>query len=562
MVYRDNELIGFTRDNSYLDENETGDHNYSIRVVYGGPAVCPDNNVYYSMGCPQIASNDEENHWNVDIHEYPYNMSVTGIIQINGVEQQTPTLEIGAFCGDECRGTQRLTYYPQVDRYLVFLTLYGDAGDMMNFRLYNHALGQELDLSCSSTISFVPDGFMGTPFDPYVFDFGGMTVEQVSNFSQGYNWWSTCIEQEGINGLGILQEGLGSNGVTIRSQASGYTDYYQGYGWYGSLSSLNNESSYRVITSAPCTVTMTGNTAVPSQHPITLSQGWTWIGYVPSTAMSVDAAMANVNATSGDKLKSQQGYADYYAGYGWFGSLNTIEPGMGLMYYSANSATTTFTYPDNNRGGELEQNLTAENNHWVPNIYAYPDNMTVMAVVELDDMELTSDNYELAAFAANGECRGSVRLTFAEPLNRHIAFLTISGEEAAELSFRLYDTETGMEYYDAEESLDFVADAIVGEATDLYTIHFRGTTGMDEFANRVRVYPNPVNRGERVSIGMSNAETYPVHVEIINALGVETLRATSIQTPASIVVPTTAGVYTLRITVEGKGTAVRKLVVK
>ena len=385
---------------------------------------------------------------------------------------------------------------------------------------------------------------------------------QTVQLAEGWNWWSTYIEQEGIDGLSMLQEGLGSNGVTIRSQASGFTDYYPGYGWYGSLSSINNESSYKVITNAPCTVTMTGAAAVLSQHPITVSYGWTWIGYLPSTAMSINAAMAGMDATQGDRLKSQQGYSDYYPGYGWYGSLNTIEPGMGLMYYSTNSNPVTFTYPDGNRGGEFKANLTAEDNHWKPNTYAYSDNMTVMAVVELNDEELNTENYELAAFAANGECRGSVKLTYAEPLHRYVAFLTISGKDAAELSFRLYNTETNEEYYDAEESLDFVADAMMGEADDLYTIHFKGTAGMDEFANRVQVYPNPVNAGERFSIGMASVETYPVHVEIVNALGVETLRATSVQTPVSIVAPATAGVYTLRITVEGKGTVVRKLVVK
>ena len=502
-----------------------------------------------------------ENHWMVDVYQYPYNMSVTGVIQVFGEEQNTPTLEIGAFCGDECRGSQRLTYFPQVNRYLVFLTLYGNTGDVMSFRLYDHALGEELDLSCSSNISFVPDGFIGSAIDPYVFNFGNTMVDQVSSFSQGYNWWCTYIEQEGMDGLGLLQEGLGNNGVSIRSQASGYTDYYTGYGWYGSLSSINNESSYRVITSMPCTVTMTGNAAAPSQHPITLSQGWSWIGYVPSIAMSVDVAMTGVSAMQGDKLKSQHGYSEYYPSYGWFGSLNTIEPGMGLMYYSTNGETVTFTYPDSNRGGELKANMNAEHNHWKPNTFAYPDNMTVMAVVELNEMELKSDNYELAAFA-NGECRGSVKLTYAEPINRHVAFLTISGKDAAELSFRLYDTETGMEYYDAEESLDFVANAIVGEADDLYTIHFRGTTGMDEFASRVQVYPNPVNAGERFSINVADDMKNPVRVEIINALGVETLRATSGQMPAQLTTPATAGVYTLRITVEGKGMVVRKLVVK
>ena len=536
-------FVNWTKDGNMVSTNAT----YSFTVIETASYVA------------NFSSN--ENHWMVDIYQYPYNMSITGVIQILGEEQNTPTLEIGAFSGDECRGSQRLTYFPQVNRYLVFLTLYGDAGDEMSFRLYDHSVGEELDLSCSSTVSFVPDGFIGGAIDPYVFDFGNTMVDQVSNFSQGYNWWGTYIELNGMNGLQMLEEGLGGNGVTIRSQA-GYTDYYAGYGWYGSLSSMNNESSYKVITSAPCTVTMTGNAAVPSQHPITVSYGWTWIGYVPSTAMSVDAAMAGVSATQGDKLKSQYGYSEYYLGYGWFGSLNTIEPGMGLMYYSTNGEAVTFTYPDGNRGGEMKANLTAENNHWVPNTYAYPDNMTVMAVVELNDMELTSDNYELAAFAANGECRGSVRLTYAEPLHRHVAFLTIAGGEAAELGFRLYNTETNEEYYDAEESLDFVANAMVGAADDLYTIHFRGTTGMEELAGKVKVYPNPVHTGERFSIGMASVETYPVHVEIVNALGVETLRATSVQTPVSIVAPVTSGVYTLRITVEGKGTVVKKLVVK
>jgi hypothetical protein len=384
---------------------------------------------------------------------------------------------------------------------------------------------------------------------------------QTMNFAQGWNWWSTYIEQEGINGLSILENGLGENGVGILSQADGFTYYYSDYGWYGTLADIHNESSYKINTNEPCTAVMTGQVAVPSQHPITLSYGWTWLGYVPLATMDINEALSGLEATVGDRLKSQESYSEFYAD-GWYGSLSTIEPGTGLMYYSSNEDPVTFTYPDNTRSGELRQNLTAENNHWKPNVYAYPDNMTVMAVVELDDKELTTDNYELTAFAANGECRGSVKLIYAEPLHRHVAFLTISGKDAAELNFRLYDTETGMEYYDAEESLDFVANAIVGEADDLYTIHFRGTTGMDELAGKVQVYPNPVNAGERFSINVADDVKTPVRVEIVNALGVETLRATSVQMPAQLTAPATAGVYTLRITVEGKGTVVRKLVVK
>ena len=384
-------------------------------------------------------------------------------------------------------------------------------------------------------------------------------VTQETDLGQGWNWWSTYVEQEGIDGLGILEEGLGDHGVTIRAQV-GYTDFYSDYGWYGSLTSIDNVSSYKIKADAPCTVALTGNIAIPSQHPITLSHGWTWMGYVPLVAMDVNEALLGLEAMEGDRLKSQEGYSDYYPDYGWYGSLNTIEPGMGLMYYSTNGEAVTFSYPNNSRDGGLKANLTSENNHWKPNIHAYPDNMTVMAVVELDNEELKSNNFELAAFATNGECRGSVRLTFAEPLHRQVAFLTVSGEDAATLSFRLYNAETNEEYYAAKESLNFVANAIVGAANDLYVVHFKSATNMDEFANWVKVYPNPVNRGEQFIIGLSNDTTFPVRVEIINTLGVvETLRTTSHQT---LTAPSVAGVYTLRITVEGKGTIVRKLVVK
>ena len=499
-------------------------------------------------------------HWNVNVNQFGDNMTVTGIIQIDGVEQAVPYLEIGAFCNDECRGRQLLTYYPQVDRYLVFLMLYGEEGDMFTFKLYNHETNEESTAGCAATVTFEADALLGSFMEPFVFNFSDM---QLSQFSQGYNWWSTYIEQEGINGLQMLQEGLGGNGIAIRSQASGYTDYYgEEYGWWGSLSSINNESSYRVITNAPCVASMAGAPAVPSEHPITLNQGWTWMGYVPSSAMDINTALDGMEATMGDVVKSQQGYSEYYAGYGWFGSLNTIEPGTGLMYYSSNANPVTFTYPDGNRGGELKKNITAENNHWVPNVHAYPDNMTVMAVVELGDMELNADKYELAAFAANGECRGSVKLAYAEPLHRHVAFLTVSGKDAAALSFRLYDTETNEEYYDAEESLNFVANAIVGAADDLYVVHFRGTTGMDELANKIQVYPNPVASGEHFNVVLFDSVNQEIHVEVVNALGVVVLVESFNDSSFEMIAPKTSGLYTLRVMVKDKVIQYHKLVVK
>ena len=63
--------------------------------------------------------------------------------------------------------------------------------------------------------------------------------------------------------------------------------------------------------------------------------------------MSVVEALSGITPHNGDMLKSQNdGYASYLEGFGWYGSLSTLQPGMGLMYKSNNSQAVTFTFPN------------------------------------------------------------------------------------------------------------------------------------------------------------------------------------------------------------------------
>ena len=187
--------------------------------------------------------------------------------------------------------------------------------------------------------------------------------------------------------------------------------------------------------------------------------------------------------------------------------------------------------------------------------------MSVMAVVELDDVELQGENYELAAFA-NGECRGSASLMYVEPLNRHIAFLTVAGNEAVELHFGLYNTETGAVETVCTSSLQYETNAVIGSFETPYVVRFRSTTGADEWAGRLQVYPNPVDCGQILSLGLPDTEIGMVEVTVINALGVVVETQCLASQHAAFKAPNIPGVYTLRITVEGKGTCYRKLIVR
>jgi hypothetical protein len=414
-----------------------------------------------------------------------------------------------------------------------------------------------VEVSTNETYSFTV-----TEDAAFVANFVLTTITQTIPFATGWNWWSSYIESEDADLLGQLESGLGTNGITIKSQA-GYVQYMPGYDiWYGSTNfSVNNETFYMIQTTADCEVGVEGLQANPAEHPITLATGWNWIGYPCTSHMSFATAFSDITPSDNDQVKSQShGFASYMAAYDiWYGTLADygIDPGMGLMYKSNNSSSFTFTYPDSR--GDDEPSYIATENHWTADYNAYPNNMTVTAVVELNDVELHGDNYELAAFA-NGECRGSVRLMHVAPLNRYMAFLTIAGEEAADLNFGLYDTETGMVETQCITSLQYETNAVVGSLETPYVIRFRNTTGVDDWANSLHVFPNPVARGAQFTLGLTADEIGKVQIEIINALGVvETMRTMSVQTIAA---PDVAGVYTLRITVEGKGTCYRKLVVR
>jgi len=380
----------------------------------------------------------------------------------------------------------------------------------------------------------------------------GSVYTQAFSLFSGWNWWSTCIETADADVLGQLKTGLGESGQIIKSQTQ--SQVHIGENWFGSLDMLN-ERTYMVKANSQIEVDIIGPAALPENHPITLDPGWTWIGYPSNETMTASEALVNHTPQTGDVIKCQNASAMYMMG-SWHGAL-TLTPGIGLMYKSNNSEAVTFTYATPSRMGDTEIN-TVET-HWRANHHAYPTNMTVLAVVELDGEEINSENYELAAFAGN-ECRGSVNMMHVEPLDRYMALLTISGEEAAELRFALYNTETGEECFNANETLTYEADAVVGSPEAPFVIRFCNTTDLDEWANSLQIFPNPVEHGQTVSLGKTD-ELGMVQVEIIDALGtaVETRRATSLQT---IIAPNVAGVYTLRITVEGKGTCYRKLVVR
>jgi hypothetical protein len=394
-------------------------------------------------------------------------------------------------------------------------------------------------VSTSTTYSFIV-----TESHDIVVNFTLTGLTQSTSLGAGWNWYSTFIEQSGIDGLSQLETSLGNHGLMIKSRDEGYVEYYNingMSGWYGALESLNNEQMYKVRTNAACNAVITGYVTNPSDHPITINSGWNWMGYPYAQALNVEDALEGFTPAADDIIKGRDGYTTYYSDGEdsmWFGTLSSFQPGQGYMYQSNSTEPKTLTI-NTGRGEPVMANITPEGNLFSLRGEGYADNMTVTAIVELDGIELRSEDYELAAFAGE-ECRGSVKLMYIAPINRYVAFLTVFGEGGDLLHFRLTD---GMETMLSDDEFAFAADGVRGTLAQPYVIQFGDLTGIDEDKTvSVKVYPNP-------SHGVYFIEGQDINrIEVYNGLGQRILSEESCNDFMQIDLSNRAsGMYVLRV---------------
>lgn len=114
-----------------------------------------------------FAQHNRDRVWVVDEHAYPNTM--TWVLQIANEGVMDPTLEIGAFCGDECRGMIAAQFEPVLNDYRWYLNIQGLGGETLNF--YVRRDGVELDLATDFSSVFEENGKLGTIANPYVIDF-------------------------------------------------------------------------------------------------------------------------------------------------------------------------------------------------------------------------------------------------------------------------------------------------------------------------------------------------------------------------------------------------------
>ena len=375
------------------------------------------------------------------------------------------------------------------------------------------------------------------------------TMTQSQTLSQGWNWWSTYIEQEGVDGLGMLENGLGHNGLAIKSQNDFTTNYYGSIGydyWYGGLESLTNEQGYMINTSAAANVVLTGVSAKPADHPITIHPNWNWIGYPASQEQLLTATTAGFQPENNDVVKDHSGFAMYYAGYGWYPQDFVMTPGKGYLYNSNATGDKVLTYAINRESASFEKK--PNECQWVPETHKYADNISVIAVLEKEGEELR-DNVEVGAFV-NGECRGTAMLRYFEPTGRYYAMLSVAGEDGDEIDFAMHDEESNLH-------LTFHMNDIVGSLDSPLQITF---DSKNKNTNQAVIYPNPGNGNREFTVAVCDGEQIS-ELMITNLLG-ELVYSCSVNASSLKCNIAQPGVYVVKTICKSGNTYQNKLVIK
>ncbi len=116
-------------------------------------------------------------HWETSVNQYAENATLVGWVSIDGIEQRSEQLEVGAFVGEHCVGNAHLRYVEPLDRYLLFLTYYGQGNDIVSFRLYDAENSYEYG-PANEEIAFAANSMTGTLEQPYLISFGVLNVDE------------------------------------------------------------------------------------------------------------------------------------------------------------------------------------------------------------------------------------------------------------------------------------------------------------------------------------------------------------------------------------------------
>ena len=150
------------------------------------------------------------------------------------------------------------------------------------------------------------------------------TDTQSVTLEAGWNWWAPTV----ATSVEELQTALGDNLQAIQSQNG------------TPMGSLVAGQMYKIQTATACAFTLSGTPFTDAS--VTITNGINWFGCIGTEPQSF--AALGISPAPGDKISSQDGGFAIYNGSTWSGTLPSLQPGKGYVYYSTATQQKTLVF--------------------------------------------------------------------------------------------------------------------------------------------------------------------------------------------------------------------------
>lgn len=300
---------------------------------------------------------------------------------------------------------------------------------------------------------------------------GEFTIGQSYIQKEGWKWSTFLNTLES----GTMQNAFGDAVQEIRSE---YQLMYNDpkYGYFGDLNMLYSEECYKVRIKDGQNVDFIVDVTSVSNYggEKEYHAKWNWIPYTSQLTLSPNEyfRMDDGAFQNGDRVVSKdEGFAEFNDGK-WGGTLATMRPGEGYMFYNASSEKKLVSYRGDKDFEQRPASAGAKATFVKPTVWKYnsapfADNMTIVA--DLGSKYATS-NFTVGAFV-DGECRGEGRMVDGK------CFITVHADKDEVISFLMHDDMTD-EVRTVNERLAF--SEMAGSVKRPLRMTLGATTSIDE----------------------------------------------------------------------------------
>ena len=232
--------------------------------------------------------------------------------------------------------------------------------------------------------------------------------------------------------------------------------------------------TYKVKASTSFISKSKGRLFEASTTPVGINAGWNWLGYPLRENQELASAISN--ASEGDYIVGQTGFAQFYAGT-WEGTLRQLIANQGYLYKSVKQNNLEFaeaTTPSQ-LSDEEQQDMEVD-------IRQYPSTMNIIGKLTQKDADMTGSDYRLYVMVGN-ECRGISQLIDGK------YYLTIYGEKDEKLNLVIENQQT-QESILVQDALTFKED-VLGSRTSPYDFNIDIMTGIENIladGKELRIY--------------------------------------------------------------------------